>query len=118
IFAKYSNSPISNLNKGQAMVPSKAEVLMNHYGTAPGMWLEKKNKVFVSLPGVPFEMEALVVDAVIPKLQKQFKHPFIIHKTIVTYGLGESALAERLEAWEDDLPDFIKLAYLPSIGKV
>lgn len=118
IFAKYSNSPISNLNKGQAMVPSKAELLMNHYGTAPGMWLEKKNKVFVSLPGVPFEMEALVVDAVIPKLQKQFKHPFIIHKTIVTYGLGESALAERLEAWEDDLPDFIKLAYLPSIGKV
>lgn len=118
LFEKYSNSPISNLNKGQALVPSKAEVLMNHYGTAPGMWLEKKGKVFISLPGVPFEMEALIMDAVLPRLQKQFKHPFIIHKTILTYGLGESALAERLEVWENNLPASIKLAYLPSLGKV
>src|SRR5690606_5248722 len=118
LFSKYSNSPISNLNKGQALVPSKAEVLMNHYGTAPGMWLEKNEKVFISLPGVPFEMEALIVDAVLPRLQKQFKHPFIIHKTILTYGLGESALAERLEVWENNLPAFIKLAYLPNLGKV
>ena len=118
LFSKYSNSPISNLNKGQALVPSKAEVLMNHYGTAPGMWLEKNEKVFISLPGVPFEMEALIVDAVLPRLQKQFKHPFIIHKTILTYGLGESALAERLEVWENNLPASIKLAYLPNLGKV
>lgn len=118
LFSKYSNSPISNLNKGQALVPSKADVLMNHYGTAPGMWLEKNEKVFISLPGVPFEMEALIVDAVLPRLQKQFKHPFIIHKTILTYGLGESALAERLEVWENNLPASIKLAYLPSLGKV
>lgn len=118
LFEKYSKSPISNLNKGQALVPSKAEVLMNHYGTAPGMWLEKNGKVFISLPGVPFEMEALIMDAVLPRLQKQFKHPFIIHKTILTYGLGESALAERLEVWENNLPASIKLAYLPSLGKV
>ena len=118
LFKNYSNSPISNLNRGQALVPSKAEVLMNHYGTAPGMWLEKAGKVFISLPGVPFEMEALIVDTVLPKLQKQFKHPHIVHKTILTYGLGESALAERLEFWEDHLPASIKLAYLPSLGKV
>src|SRR5690606_30720979 len=118
LFKNYSNSPISDLNKWQALVPSKAEVLMNHYGTAPGMWLEKAGKVFISLPGVPFEMEALIVDTVLPKLQKQFKHPHIVHKTILTYGLGESALAERLEFWEDHLPASIKLAYLPSLGKV
>lgn len=118
LFKKYSNSPVSNLNKGQALVPSRAQVLMNHYGTAPGMWLEKQGKVFISLPGVPFEMEALIVDSVLPKLQKQFKHPYILHKTILTYGLGESALAERLEFWENQLPRTIKLAYLPNLGKV
>lgn len=118
LFEKYTSSPISNLNKGQALVPSKASVLMNHYGTAPGMWLEKGDKVFVSLPGVPFEMEALIMDAVLPRLQKQFKHPFIIHNTVLTYGLGESALAERLEEWENNLPPSIKLAYLPNLGKV
>lgn len=118
LLEKYSSSPISNLNKGQALVPSKATVLMNHYGTAPGMWLEKGSKVFVSLPGVPFEMEALIMDAVLPRLQKQFKHPFIIHNTVLTYGLGESALAERLEEWENNLPPSIKLAYLPNLGKV
>lgn len=118
IFKNYSTSPISDLNRGQALVPSKAAVLMNQYGTAPGMWLENNGKVFISLPGVPFEMEALIVDAVLPRLQKQFKHPYIIHKTILTYGLGESALAERLEFWEDHLPPSIKLAYLPNLGKV
>ncbi|WP_417361173.1 competence/damage-inducible protein A [Galbibacter sp.] len=118
LFKNYSNSPISDLNKWQALVPSKAEVLMNQFGTAPGMWLEKNGKVFISLPGVPFEMEALIVDSILPKLQKQFKHPYIIHKTILTYGLGESALAERLEYWEDHLPASIKLAYLPNLGKV
>ena len=91
---------------------------MNHNGTAPGMWLEKNGKVFVSLPGVPYEMKALITDRVLPKLRAQFKFPYIVHKTILTYGLGESALAERIEAWEDNLPQFIKLAYLPSLGRV
>lgn len=117
IFAKY-NKPLLDVNKQQALVPSKAKVLMNHYGTAPGMWLEKNGKVFVSLPGVPYEMKALISDQVIPELRDKFKFPFIMHKTVLTYGMGESSVAERIEAWEDALPNFIKLAYLPSLGRV
>ncbi|EPR72048.1 Molybdopterin binding motif, CinA N-terminal domain protein [Winogradskyella psychrotolerans RS-3] len=118
IFSKYSAAPLLEVNKQQALVPSKATVLMNHNGTAPGMWLEKNGKVFVSLPGVPFEMKALITEQVIPKLIGKFKFPYIMHKTLLTYGLGESALAERIATWEDHLPDFIKLAYLPSLGRV
>tara|TARA_R110002111_G_scaffold143818_1_gene209970 strand:- start:182 stop:1429 length:1248 start_codon:yes stop_codon:yes gene_type:complete len=118
IFSKFSSAPLLEVNKQQALVPSKSTVLMNHNGTAPGMWLEKNGKVFVSLPGVPYEMKALITDRVLPKLRAQFKFPYIVHKTILTYGLGESALAERIEAWEDNLPQFIKLAYLPSLGRV
>ena len=117
IFSKYT-IPLLDVNKQQALVPSKAKVLMNHYGTAPGMWIEKGEKVFVSLPGVPYEMKALISDQVIPQLRNKFKFPYIVHKTILTYGLGESSLAERIEAWEDALPSFIKLAYLPSLGRV
>lgn len=108
----------SQVNLDQALVPSKAQILMNAFGSAPGMWLEKKDKVFISLPGVPFEMNALVTNEVIPKLQKIYKFPYITHKTILTYGIGESNLAARIEGWEDALPDFIKLAYLPNFGKV
>lgn len=118
IFAKFSSNPISQVNRNQALVPSKAIALMNKFGTAPGMWFEKNNKVFVSLPGVPFEMKALIDDEVIPRLRKQFQFPYILHQTLLTYGLGESALAERIETWEDQLPKFIKLAYLPSPGRV
>ena len=117
IFSKYK-APLLTVNKHQALVPSKAKVLMNHYGTAPGMWLEKNGKVFVSLPGVPFEMKALIKDQVIPQLREKFHFPYIKHKTILTYGLGESALADRIEAWEDALPAYIKLAYLPNLGRV
>ncbi|WP_179319399.1 competence/damage-inducible protein A [Winogradskyella helgolandensis] len=118
IFSKYSSAPLLDVNKQQALVPSTAQVLMNHNGTAPGMWLERNGKVFVSLPGVPYEMKALITEQVIPKLRAKFKFPYISHKTILTYGLGESALAERIEEWEDHLPVFIKLAYLPSLGRV
>ncbi|MEL4308224.1 competence/damage-inducible protein A [Joostella sp. CR20] len=118
LFAKYLSTPISDLNRKQALVPSKAIVLNNQFGTAPGMWIEKGNKAFVSLPGVPFEMKALIEGAVIPKIQEKYERPFILHKTIMTYGLGESALAERIEAWEDNLPAYIRLAYLPNLGKV
>ena len=118
IFSKFITAPLLDVNKQQALVPSKAKVLMNYNGTAPGMWLEKNGKVFVSLPGVPYEMKALITEQVIPKLRAQFKFPYIMHKTMLTYGLGESALAERIEAWEDNLPNFIKLAYLPSLGRV
>jgi len=118
LFEKYITTPISDLNRKQALVPSKSKVLMNKYGTAPGMWMEKGNKVFISLPGVPYEMKALVEDEVLPKLAHKYKRPFILHKTILTYGLGESAIAQRIEHIEDQLPKHIKLAYLPSLGRV
>ncbi|MBC2846018.1 competence/damage-inducible protein A [Winogradskyella flava] len=118
LFSKYISTPISDLNRQQSLVPSKAKVLMNQYGTAPGMWLEKSGKVFVSLPGVPYEMKALITNKVIPLLREKYHFPFIRHKTLLTYGLGESAIANRIEDWQDALPDFIKLAYLPNLGKV
>lgn len=110
--------PITQINKDQALVPSKCSVLFNKVGTAPGMWMEKENTVFVSLPGVPFEMKYLVENEVIPRLVSKFSRPYIVHKTIRTYGIGESLLAEKIESWEDNLPEFIKLAYLPSPGQV
>lgn len=114
----YKGKPLSEVNKKQALVPSRAEVLHNELGTAPGMWINDGETVFVSLPGVPFEMKNLIKEKVVPRIVKQFNCPYIIHKTIVTYGVGESALAEKIEIWEDDLPTCIKLAYLPSLGKV
>ncbi|MGV7105656.1 competence/damage-inducible protein A [Flavobacterium sp. U410] len=110
--------PITQMNKDQALVPSKATVLFNAVGTAPGMWVEKENTVFVSLPGVPYEMKYLIDNEVIPRLIAKFQRPYIVHKTILTYGRGESLLAEQIEEWEDNLPPFIKLAYLPSPGQV
>lgn len=118
LWEKYIKQPLSQVNLDQALVPSKAIALMNLYGSAPGMWLEKEGKVFVSLPGVPYEMKILMEKEVIPKLRKQFRLPYILHKTLLTYGVGESKLAERIEVWEDNLPKFIKLAYLPNLGKV
>ena len=110
--------PISQLNKDQALVPSKCTVLHNKMGTAPGMWMKKENTVFISLPGVPYEMKYLVENEIIPKIVKEYKRPYIIHKTILTYGQGESLVAERIENWENNLPEFIKLAYLPNPGRV
>jgi len=118
LFRKYLSTPISDVNRQQALVPSKAEVLHNAYGTAPGLWMRKGEAVFISLPGVQFEMKALITDQVIPRLVRTFKRPFIVHKTILTYGQGESTIAARIEAWEDSLPSFMKLAYLPNLGKV
>lgn len=118
LFKKFNETPISNLNREQAMVPSKAIVLHNKYGTAPGLWMKKDTTVFIAMPGVPFEMKALMELEVIPKLVKEFKRPFIYHKTIRTFGLGESEIAQRLETWENNLPKDIKLAYLPDSGTV
>jgi len=109
---------ITQINKDQALVPSKCTVLHNAVGTAPGMWMKKENTVFISLPGVPYEMKYLVENEIIPKVVREYSRPYIIHKTILTYGQGESMVAERIEAWEDSLPDFLKLAYLPSPGTV
>ncbi|MGL5111201.1 MAG: CinA family nicotinamide mononucleotide deamidase-related protein [Flavobacterium sp.] len=108
----------SQMNKDQALVPSKCTVLHNKVGTAPGMWIQKGKTVFVSLPGVPYEMKYLIDHQVVPKIVNEYARPFIIHKTVLTYGQGESLVAERIEAWEDNLPDFVKLAYLPAPGKV
>ncbi len=118
LFAKYISTPISDINRQQALVPSKATVLTNRFGTAPGMLLEKSDKTFISLPGVPYEMKALITYEVLPKLQKKYNCPYIIHKTLLTYGLGESAIASRIEKFEDNLPTEVKLAYLPNLGKV
>ena len=110
--------PASQMNKDQALLPSKAEVLFNKVGTAPGMWMKKENTVYISLPGVPYEMKYLVDNEIIPKVVKEYKRPYIIHKTILTYGQGESLVAERIEDWENNLPEFLKLAYLPNPGRV
>ena len=112
------NRPASQMNKDQALVPSKCIVLHNQVGTAPGMWMKKENTVYISLPGVPYEMKYIVENEIIPKIVKEYERPYIIHKTIMTYGQGESLVAERIENWENNLPEFIKLAYLPSPGKV
>ena len=110
--------PASQMNIDQALVPSKCIVLHNQVGTAPGMWMEKENTVYISLPGVPYEMKYIVENEIIPKIVREYQRPYIIHKTIMTYGQGESLVAERIENWENDLPEFIKLAYLPSPGRV
>ncbi|RAJ05590.1 competence/damage-inducible protein A [Arenibacter echinorum] len=118
IFKKHLGIPLLEVNKNQALVPSKADVLHNEYGTAPGMWIKRDGKVFVSLPGVPFEMKNLITSKVIPRIIQEFKRPYIVHKTIITYGIGESSLADRISSVEDNLPSMVKLAYLPSLGSV
>jgi nicotinamide-nucleotide amidase len=118
LIEKAMNRPASQMNKDQALVPSKCTVLHNAVGTAPGMWMKKENTVYISLPGVPYEMKYILENGIIPKIVKEYQRPYIIHKTILTYGQGESLVAERIEDWENNLPEFIKLAYLPSPGRV
>lgn len=118
LIEKAMNRPASQMNKDQALVPSKCTVLHNAYGTAPGMWMKKGNTVYISLPGVPYEMKYILDNGIIPKIVNEYKRPYIIHKTILTYGQGESLIAERIEDWENNLPEYIKLAYLPSPGRV
>ena len=117
LFAKI-NHPFREIQRYQAQLPSNATLLKNNYGTAPGMWFFENNTVFVSLPGVPYEMKGLMANEVLPRIQQQFQLPFIIHKTIMTYGQGESTIAEIIEDFENNLPTYIKLAYLPSFGRV
>ena len=105
----------NELNRGQAMVPDCCTVLFNAYGTAPGMWFETESgAVVISLPGVPFEMEHLMEDEVMPRLKAHFSLHANVHRTMITAGLPESMLAERIEKWEDALPRWMKLAYLPA----
>lgn len=112
------NYPLSEVNRLQAELPDNCTILPNRVGTAAGMWFEKDDKVIVSMPGVPFEMKTLISEQVIPRLKIKYKTPFIYHKTIMTTGIGESMLAEKIEEWETNLPENIKLAYLPQPGIV
>ena len=104
----------NELNQSQSMVPECCTVLFNRHGTAPGMWFERDGRVAISLPGVPFEMEHLMDEEVMPRLKERFALRQIVHRTMITSGLPESMLAERIAAWEDALPDYLHLAYLPS----
>ncbi|MGE0562625.1 MAG: competence/damage-inducible protein A [Flavobacteriales bacterium] len=105
-------------NKKQALVPDNCKVVRNMHGTAPGLWFERENRVVVAMPGVPFEMKVMITDTVIPWLRQKYVLPEIVHQMIYTQGLPESKLAEIIADWEDDLPQNIKLAYLPSPGRV
>ena len=104
----------NELNRGQAMVPKCCTVLHNAHGTAPGMWFERDGKVVISLPGVPFEMEHLMEDSVLPMLRDRFELKAIVHRTMITSGIAESLLAEKIAQWEDNLPEVLHLAYLPA----
>lgn len=106
------------LNRGQAMLPEACTPIFNIHGTAPAMWFERDSHVVISLPGVPFEMEQLMLSEVTTRLKSRFSLRENIHRTMITSGLAESILAERIEEWEDALPEYIKLAYLPSFGRV
>lgn len=109
---------LTETNKKQAELPDKCEMISNKLGTAPGMWFERNGKIFVSMPGVPFEMKEMMEKIVIPRLLKYFKPPVIVHKLIKTVGIGESWLSDKIKDWEQALPTQLKLAYLPSVSMV
>ncbi|HWY97787.1 MAG TPA: competence/damage-inducible protein A [Bacteroidia bacterium] len=114
IFKKFGRE-VTEINRKQAEVPENCIPLHNKTGTAPGMWFDVNGKIYASMPGVPFEMKALMTEEIIPRLKKKFTLPVIIHKNVLTQGIGESALAEKIVDWEDSLAkEEIKLAYLPS----
>lgn len=112
------NRPLIERNLKQAEVPDVCEVLMNERGTAPGMLFRKGKKLFISMPGVPHEMKGLMNKKVLPLLQAEFQMPFILHRTLLTAGVGESFIAEKIQSWEEALPEAVKLAYLPNYGMV
>lgn len=115
---KQRGREITPTNRKQAEVLENCTVLYNSRGTAPGMWVEDKGKIYVSMPGVPFEMKTMMEKDVLPRLTQRFTLPAIVHKTILTQGIGESFLSDLITDWEDALPQHIKLAYLPSPGMV
>ena len=118
LFEQIFKREVTERNLKQANVPEACQVLFNEKGTAPGMWFERNGKVFISLPGVPHEMKHMVSKIVLPRIQSAFQMSVIIHQTLVTYGIGESYLADHIQHWEEKLPQHIKLAYLPNYGMV
>lgn len=109
---------MTETNRQQAYLPEKCNMISNRAGTASGMWFQENSKVFVSMPGVPHEMKTMMTEQVLPKLQTVFQTPVIFHKLVKTIGIGESWLADKIKSWEDKLPAYIKLAYLPGLGEV
>ncbi len=118
LFEKIFKRAITERNLKQAEVPDVCKVIPNKRGTAPGMWFEKEGKIFVSMPGVPLEMKGMMQDVVITELTKRFETPFIEHRTLMTFGIGESLIADMIQDFEEALPKNIKLAYLPNYGMV
>ncbi len=112
------NFQLSPSHKQQCYLPANAEVLQNDRGTAPGMWFEHEGTIYVSMPGVPMEMKHLVTDRVLPRLQDDERLTPIVHRTIRTIGTGESVIADQIADFENNLPDHVKLAYLPGRGQV
>lgn len=112
------NRPLTEANRKQAELPSNCTKITNPMGTAPGMWFEERNTIFVSMPGVPYEMQAIMTSSILPKLHERFVDGVIHHKIIRTIGIPESTLAEKIKDWEEALPSNIKLAYLPTMGQV
>lgn len=115
---KQRGREVTPLNRMQAEVPENCKTIYNKNGTAPGMWFEEKGKIFISLPGVPFEMKSMMTESVLPWLAGKFNLPPVIHRTILTQGIGESILADKIKEWENALPTDLQLAYLPSVGMV
>lgn len=118
LFENVFKRPFTEINMKQADVPDGCTVVDNPRGTAPGMWFEKNGVIFISMPGVPFEMQGMMTSSVIPMLKEKIMSGVIIHKTLLTAGIGESALAEHIKEWEAALPAHLKLAYLPNYGMV
>lgn len=115
---KMRKMPMLDTNLQQAMVPANSKTLWNRSGTAPGMWFDINNKIYISLPGVPFEMKVIFEEEAVPLLKQKFELPFIYHRTLQTCSIGESFLANKIKDIEENLPEHIKLAYLPSVGTV
>ncbi len=118
LFESVFKRELTERNIKQAEVPDTCKVILNKRGTAPGMWFEKGKKVYVSMPGVPYEMKGMMEEAVVPALVKQFAVTQIAYRTLMTFGIGESVIADRIQSWEESLPPHIKLAYLPNYGMV
>ena len=118
LFKKFTDNNINELNRAQSFLPSKAKLIPNIFGTAAGMSMKNGKTLYISLPGVPFEMKPMLENYIIPDLKKEFKCPYIINRTLLTYGKGESYIAKKLVDFESDLPLNFKFAYLPNYGRV
>ena len=118
LFKNFKDNPINDLNRAQAYLPSRAKLIPNNFGTAAGMMVKNLNTLYISLPGVPFEMKSMVSTYLIPEIKNEFECPVILNKTLLTYGLGESTIANKLKEFESSLPSNFKLAYLPNLGRV